>query len=191
VEDNVDAQRGKGVFAASLRGLKRLNALGYGRAGTGLVLNLVYNPEGPRLPPPQPVLEAQYREHLDREHGIAFTSLYALANRPIERFARTLAARGQHQGYMTLLRAAHRDENLETVMCRTLLSVDWRGHVYDCDFNQMLGIPLGDRDRPTRLSELIGLEVAGRPIAVREHCYACTAGQGSSCGGALQQVPNP
>lgn len=188
LEDNVDAQRGKGVFQASLRGLKRLNALGYGRAGTGLVLNLVYNPQGARLPPPQSLLEADYRERLGREHGIAFTKLYTLANMPIERFARTLVARGEYQGYMALLRAAHRDENLTSVMCRTLLSVDWRGRVYDCDFNQMLGIPLSDRGRPARLSDLGGRELAGRPIAVGAHCYGCTAGQGSSCGGALQSI---
>ncbi len=186
LEDNVDAQRGKGVFAASLRGLRRLNAEGYGQAGTGLTLNLVYNPQGPHLPPPQAALEADYRERLAREHGIVFNALYALANMPIERFARTLCARGEYQGYMALLRAAHREENLETVMCRTLLSVDWRGHVYDCDFNQMLGIPLPNGGRPTRLQDLIGRGFAGRPIAVAGHCYGCTAGQGSSCGGALQ-----
>lgn len=186
LEDNVDAQRGKGVFAASLRGLRRLNAQGYGQAGTGLALNLVYNPQGPHLPPPQAALEADYRERLAREHGIVFNALYALANMPIERFARTLCARGEYQGYMALLRAAHREENLETVMCRTLLSVDWRGHVYDCDFNQMLGIPLPNGGRPARLRDLIGRGLAGRPIAVAGHCYGCTAGQGSSCGGALQ-----
>ena len=186
LEDNVDAQRGKGVFAASLRGLRRLNALGYGCAGTGLTLNLVYNPQGPHLPPPQAALEADYRERLAREHGIVFNALYALANMPIERFARTLGARGEYQGYMALLRAAHRNENLETVMCRTLLSVDWRGHVYDCDFNQMLGIPLPTGGRPARLPDLIGRGLRGRPIAVAGHCFGCTAGQGSSCGGALQ-----
>jgi radical SAM/Cys-rich protein len=186
LEDNVDAQRGKGVFAASLRGLRRLNAQGYAQAGTGLALNLVYNPQGPHLPPPQAALEADYRERLTREHGIVFNALYALANMPIERFARTLCARGEYQGYMALLRAAHREENLETVMCRTLLSVDWRGHVYDCDFNQMLGIPLPNGGRPARLRDLIGRGLAGRPIAVAGHCYGCTAGQGSSCGGALQ-----
>lgn len=186
LEENVDAQRGKGVFAASLRGLRRLNAEGYGRAGTGLALNLVYNPQGPYLPPPQAALEADYRERLAREHGIVFNALYTLANMPIERFARTLCARGEYHGYMALLRAAHREENLETVMCRTLLSVDWRGHVYDCDFNQMLGIPLPNRGRPARLRDLIGRGLRGRPIAVAAHCFGCTAGQGSSCGGALQ-----
>ncbi len=185
LEDNVDAQRGKGVFAVSLKALRRLNALGYGR-DAGLVLNLVYNPQGPRLPPPQGELEAAYRERLARDHGIVFDALYVLANMPIARFAHTLSARGEYDGYMDLLRAAHRDENLESVMCRTLLSVDWRGHVYDCDFNQMLGIPLPNGGRPTRLRNLIGRALAERPIAVGEHCYGCTAGQGSSCGGALR-----
>ncbi len=186
LEDNVDAQRGKGVFAASLRALKRLNAEGYGRAGSGLVLNLVYNPQGARLPPPQAALEADYRRRLWCDHGIVFNSLFVLVNMPIARFARTLAARGEYRQYLELLRAAHRDENLGSVMCRTLVSVDWQGRVYDCDFNQMLGIPLPNDGRPTRLRDLVGRRLAGRSIAAGEHCYGCTAGQGSSCGGALQ-----
>ena len=182
----VDRQRGKGVYDASIVGLKQLNALGYGREGSGLVLNLVYNPQGPALPPPQDRLEADYRHILGEAHGIVFNRLFTLANMPIQRFGSTLISKGRFNEYMSLLRSAHRDENLEGVMCRTLVSVDWRGRVYDCDFNQMLDLPLADRgkSRPL-LSELIGRDLEGHPIAVRDHCYGCTAGQGSSCGGAL------
>jgi radical SAM/Cys-rich protein len=191
LEDNVDRQRGKGVFEDSIRGLKRLNALGYGHEATGLVLNLVYNPQGPSLPPPQEALEADYKRVLGERHGVVFNRLFTLANMPIQRFGSTLVTKGQFNDYMRLLREAHRDENLEGVMCRTLLSVDWQGYVYDCDFNQMLGLPLqlAGKDRKTatrvRLAELIGRDLQGNPIAVRDHCYGCTAGQGSSCGGAL------
>jgi radical SAM/Cys-rich protein len=185
LEDNVDRQRGKGVFAASIRGLRQLNALGYGRADSGLALNLVYNPQGPTLPPPQGPLEDAYRTHL-REYGVEFNRLYTLANMPIQRFGSTLISKGQFNAYMTLLQDSHRDENLEHVMCRTLLSVDWQGYVYDCDFNQMLELParLGPGPR-ARLADLVGRDLAGRPIVVADHCFGCTAGQGSSCGGAL------
>lgn len=186
LEDNVDRQRGKGVFAASLRGLRRLNALGYGKPGSGLELSLVYNPQGAVLPPPQATLEAQYRSILREEYGVEFTRLFTLANMPIQRFGSTLVSKGKFNEYMGLLRGAHRDANLETVMCRSLLSVDWRGRVFDCDFNQMLDLPLvADGKTRPHLSELIGRDLAGNPIAVRDHCYGCTAGQGSSCGGAL------
>jgi radical SAM/Cys-rich protein len=187
-EELVDRQRGKGVYDKSIRALKRLNAVGY---GTELVLNLVYNPQGPSLPPPQDKLEADYKRILGEAHGIVFNRLYTLANMPIQRFGSTLVTKGQFNDYMRLLHQAHRQENLESVMCRTLLSVDWRGYVYDCDFNQMLDLPLalGGKDGETaprvRLAELIGRDLAGNPIAVRDHCYGCTAGQGSSCGGAL------
>ena len=185
-EDNVDRQRGKGVFEKSLRALKKLNALGYGAAGGGLALNLVYNPQGPSLPPAQARLEADYKRILGEAHGIVFNGLYTLANMPIQRFGSTLVSNGQFNGYMALLRRAHRDENLEGVMCRSLLSVDWRGYVYDCEFNQMRDLPLvlEGRKRP-HLSDLVGRDLSGNPIAVRDHCYGCTAGQGSSCGGAL------
>jgi radical SAM/Cys-rich protein len=186
LEENVDRQRGKGVFECSLRGIARLNALGYGAEGSGLELNLVYNPQGPSLPPAQDRLEADYKSILGTRHGVRFNRLYTLANMPIQRFGSTLVSKGHFDEYMALLRAAHRDENLDAVMCRTLISVDWRGAVYDCDFNQMLGLPLvvEGRARP-QLSELIGRDLEGNPIAVRDHCYGCTAGQGSSCGGAL------
>ena len=182
-EELVDRQRGKGVYEKSVRALKRLNALGY---GTELALNLVYNPQGPTLPPPQAKLEAQYKRILAERHGVVFNRLYTLANMPIQRFGSMLVSKGQFNEYMRLLHEAHRVENLDTVMCRTLLSVDWQGYAYDCDFNQMLGLPLraGGNAR-VRLAELIGRDLAGNPIAVRDHCYGCTAGQGSSCGGAL------
>ena len=182
-EELVDRQRGKGVYEKSIRALKRLNAAGY---GARLPLNLVYNPQGPTLPPAQDTLEADYKRILGETHGVVFTRLYVLANMPIQRFGSTLISKGQFNDYMRLLHQAHRDANLQTVMCRTLLSVDWQGYVYDCDFNQMLGLPLRmkDRERP-RLAELIGRDLGGNPIAVRDHCYGCTAGQGSSCGGAL------
>jgi radical SAM/Cys-rich protein len=185
-EELVDRQRGKGVYERSIQGLKRLNALGYGSPESGLLLNLVYNPQGPSLPPAQDKLEADYKRILGEAHGVAFNNLYTLANMPIQRFGSTLVSKGQFNQYMALLRQAHRDENLDTVMCRTLLSVDWQGYVYDCDFNQMLDLPLvaANRKRP-RLSDLIGRDLSGNPIAVRDHCYGCTAGQGSSCGGAL------
>ncbi len=186
LEENVDRQRGKHVFEASIRALGKLNAAGYGRPDSGLTLNLVYNPQGPALPPPQEGLEAAYRRELDNRHGIVFNRLFTLANMPIQRFGSTLVSKGQFESYMRLLKSAHRDENLESVMCRTLLSVDWRGYVYDCDFNQMLGLPLRVNGHGRRhLSDLIGVDMEGLPIEVADHCYGCTAGQGSSCGGAL------
>lgn len=185
-EELVDRQRGKGVYDKSIRGLKQLNALGYGVPRSGLVLNLVYNPQGPSLPPAQAQLEADYKRVLGERFGVVFNHLYTLANMPIQRFGSTLISKGQFNAYMDLLHGAHRDENMEAVMCRTLISVDWQGYVYDCDFNQMLGLPLvvENRRRP-QLSDLIGRDLSGNPIAVRDHCYGCTAGQGSSCGGAL------
>lgn len=186
LEDNVDRQRGKGVFAASIRALRRLNALGYGQPDSGLILNLVYNPQGPSLPPAQGPLQADYKRHLSDEYGIVFNQLFTLANMPIQRFGSTLISKGQFEDYMTLLREAHQDANLESVMCRDLISVDWQGYVYDCDFNQMLGLPLRLNGRPrTHIKDLMGVNLTGNPIVVKDHCYGCTAGQGSSCGGAL------
>lgn len=186
LEDNVDKQRGKGVFSSSLEALKKLNQLGYGREDSGLRLNLVYNPQGPSLPPAQGPLEAAYKTHLGEHYGIVFNRLFTLANMPIARFGSMLISKGQFNEYMTLLRSAYAAENLKSVMCRSLLSVDWQGYVYDCDFNQMLGLPMLVAGRPrTHLSQIKGQSVDGNPIVVREHCYGCTAGQGSSCGGAL------
>jgi radical SAM/Cys-rich protein len=189
LEDNVDRQRGKGVFEGSIRGLRRLNALGYGREAAGLILNLVYNPQGPSLPPPQEALEADYRRELGDKFGVEFNHLYTLANMPIQRFGSTLVSKGEFDRYMSLLRQAHRDDNLDGVMCRGLVSVDWRGYLYDCDFNQMLDLPLtwpaGARGR---LEDLLTEDLDHNPIRVAGHCYGCTAGQGSSCGGALKEA---
>jgi radical SAM/Cys-rich protein len=186
LEDNVDRQRGKGVFGASVDGLARLNALGYGVAGTGRMLNLVYNPQGPALPPAQADLEADYKRELLCRYGITFNRLYTLANMPIQRFGSMLVSKGGFGKYVQLLKSAHSAANLENVMCRSVLSVDWQGYVYDCDFNQMLGLHLQNEARPrTHLSEVNAATLAGRPIRVADHCYGCTAGQGSSCGGAL------
>lgn len=186
LEDNVNSQRGDGVFETSIRVLQKLNALGYGQADGKRVLNLVYNPQGPSLPPPQQTLEQDYKRHLGERYGIVFNRLYSLANMPIQRFGSTLVSRGQFDGYMDLLRGAHQDANLETVMCRSLISVDWQGYVYDCDFNQMLNLPLHLNGKPrVHLRELLEVNLEGRGIVVKDHCYGCTAGQGSSCGGAL------
>ncbi|MGH8503195.1 MAG: arsenosugar biosynthesis radical SAM (seleno)protein ArsS [Gammaproteobacteria bacterium] len=191
LEDNVNQQRGDGVYAASIRALKKLNALGYGGTDTNLELNLVYNPIGPQLPPAQDQLQAAYQRELASRHGIEFNQLFTLANMPVGRFGSTLVSKGQFHDYMTLLRGAHSDDNLGGVMCRNLISVDYRGYVYDCDFNQMLGIPLQyaatvNGHRRPHLRDLINHDLEGNPIMVADHCYGCTAGQGSSCGGALQ-----
>ena len=187
-EEVVDRQRGQGVHAASLRGLRALNALGYGRGDPALPLDLVYNPGGPSLPPPQGVLQRDYQRELSRL-GVTFDRLLTLANMPVARFRRALEASGALAGYAALLRGAHREENLAQVMCRTTLSVDWQGFTYDCDFNQMLGLPLRAGGRPrSRLRDLLAgpaEALAGAPIQVADHCFGCTAGQGSSCGGAL------
>jgi radical SAM/Cys-rich protein len=186
LEENVDAQRGKGVYGASVRGLQKLHALGYGKADSALMLNLVYNPIGPYLPPAQDELEADYKRELKNRYGIEFNRLYTLANMPIARFGSSLVSKGQFHEYMTLLRGAHCNENLAGVMCRTLISVDYRGYVYDCDFNQMLRIPLRSNEHPRwHLKDLLNRDLEGNPIIVANHCYGCTAGQGSSCGGAL------
>jgi radical SAM/Cys-rich protein len=189
LEDNVDRQRGKGAFDGSIRGLKRLNALGYGYDASALVLNLVYNPQGPSLPPPQETLEADYKRVLGERYGVVFNRLYTLANMPIQRFGAILIAKGELGPYLDLLRHAHLDANLEHVMCRNLVSVDWQGYVYDCDFNQMLDLPLALTGRERlHLSDLLDADMEGQPIRVAGHCYGCTAGQGSSCGGALKEA---
>ena len=186
IEDNVNRQRGDGVFEKSIRGLRMLNGFGYGRPGTGLTLNLVYNPQGPSLPPAQEQLERDYRDHLGVEFGVEFNKLFTLANMPIQRFGSTLISKGQFNTYMELLKSAYREDNLDSVMCRSLISVDWQGYVYDCDFNQMLGLLLAaDGARRITLESLIGRNLEGNAIVVRDHCFGCTAGQGSSCGGAL------
>jgi radical SAM/Cys-rich protein len=187
LEDNVDRQRGNGVFERSIRALQTLNALGYGR-DPALPLSLVFNPQGAALPPPQQGLEADYRRMLGERFGIVFTRLYALANMPIARFGSTLVSKGTFGDYMALLRSVHQPANLDQVMCRSLVSVDWLGNLFDCDFNQMLGLPLREDGRGHRrlhLRDLLARDLDQHPILVADHCYGCTAGQGSSCGVAL------
>ncbi|MCP5427294.1 MAG: arsenosugar biosynthesis radical SAM protein ArsS [Chromatiaceae bacterium] len=186
LKENVDNQRGKGVYDASIAGLKRLNRLGYGKAGSGLQLSLVYNPQGAALPPAQDLLEVDYKQRLWSDHGIAFNNLLTITNMPIARFGSTLLSKGQFESYMQLLKDAFRPANLGTVMCRSLVSIDWQGYVYDCDFNQMLDLPLGGaKEGKKHVSDLIDADLNGHNIRIGEHCYGCTAGQGSSCGGAL------
>jgi len=188
LEDNVDKQRGKGVFDASIRGLEKLNELGFGRSGSSLKLDLVYNPQGPVLPPPQEQLEIDYKKFLSEQFGVEFHSLLTLTNLPIQRFGSMLISKGQFHPYMDLLKSAYRPENLASVMCKNTISIDYDGYVFDCDFNQMLAMPMGsNRLKRTHLTDLVssGLGLDGLPIAIGDHCYGCTAGQGSSCGGAL------
>ncbi|MDI6746405.1 MAG: arsenosugar biosynthesis radical SAM protein ArsS [Rhodocyclaceae bacterium] len=185
LEENVNSQRGAGVFESSLMGLRKLNALGYGLPDSGRTLNLVYNPQGPSLPPNQQQLQEAYKDQLATRYGIVFNQLFALANMPIQRFGSQLVSRNEFHDYMRLLKGAHRDDNLPGVMCKTLISVDWQGYVHDCDFNQMLKLSLGSDAEPVHLSNLLDHEFAGRSIQVADHCYGCTAGQGSGCGGAF------
>ncbi|MEQ1530064.1 MAG: arsenosugar biosynthesis radical SAM (seleno)protein ArsS [Methylococcales bacterium] len=192
LEENVDNQRGEGTFKSSLAALKRLNALGYGQADSNLQLNLVFNPQGINLPPDQVLLEQAYKEHLQSRYGIVFNKLFAMTNLPIQRFRAMLMKQGLYDQYLQSLIDHYRSENLDQVMCRNTLSIDWQGYVYDCDFNQMLKLPLGAFPQTkTHLTDLLATTIAapslftGAAITVREHCYGCTAGQGSSCGGAL------
>ena len=189
LEENVDAQRGDGTFHASIEGLRKLNALGYGLPGSERILNLVYNPLGPTLPPEQLKLEQTYKEQLAARYGIVFSHLFVLANMPIQRFGSQLVSRNEFHDYMDLLKAAYQPANLDDVMCRSLLSVGWQGHVFDCDFNQMLKLELGGQQAgAVHLAKLLEADLTGRPIRVADHCYGCTAGQGSSCGGALEHA---
>jgi len=186
LQENVDAQRGKGTFDANIRGLQQLNQLGYGDPESGRILNLVYNPQGATLPPPQASLELDYKRVLEEQYGVCFNRLLTIANLPIHRFGSVLLSKGEFEGYMELLQSSHQSQNLETVMCRNLVSVDWQGTLYDCDFNQMLKMPLrSEASHPLHLRDLLTLSLQQRPIQVAGHCYGCTAGQGSSCGGAL------
>lgn len=180
--DNVDKQRGKGTFDKSIAALQKLNALGYGKADSGLTLNLVYNPQGPVLPPNQQALQADYRRELMAHFGVEFNQLFVLANMPIKRFGSTLVSKGQFADYMQLLKDNYSADNLDGVMCRNLVSADWQGNLYDCDFNQQLGIEAPGR---LHLRDLLQRDMDNMPIRVADHCFGCTAGQGSSCGGAL------
>jgi len=198
-EENVDSQRGKGVFESSIEGLQKLNALGYGKDDSTLPLNLVYNPGGAFLPPGQVELEAAYKEKLGAEHNIQFNNLFTITNMPISRFGAVLLAQGEFNEYMNLLKDSYSPANLAGVMCLNTVSVGWEGNLYDCDFNQMLEMPLtgsanvnsdageiGGTASGYHLRNLLNSDLQGFPIKVADHCYGCTAGQGSSCGGALE-----
>ncbi len=184
--ENVDQQRGKGVFDRSITGLQSLNALGYGKSSSHLILNLMYNPMGAFLPPAQAALEQEYRLKLRKDFDIEFSHLFTLTNMPIMRFGSTLISKGEFNQYMDLLKSSHSDNNLQTVMCKNLISIDWQGYLYDCDFNQMLDMPSQfSADNKTHISELNINQFQTTPIQIGDHCYGCTAGSGSSCGGAL------
>ncbi len=201
-EENVSAQRGKGVFTRSIEALQKLNALGYGRSPE-LRIDLVYNPNGAFLPPDQQSLEADYKKALYENYGIEFNQLLTLTNMPISRFGSTLQSKGNFEEYLCLLRNNFSKSNLENLMCLSMVSVDWQGYVYDCDFNQMLNWPMkaafsenDESNKPTghiigsdkkhlHILELVNASLKNNAIVVGEHCYGCTAGQGSSCGGAL------
>ena len=184
-EENVDRQRGKGTFDLSIRALQRLNEIGYGRPGSDLLLNLVYNPVGPHLPPPQVKLEQEYRQKLGAEFGIVFNHLFCLTNMPITRYAKHLRLRHEYDRYNDLLAENFNTATLDHLMCRNLISIGWDGSVYDCDFNQMLDYALTDAGEKLNVTSLTVEAVAMRRITVGDHCYACSAGSGSSCGGAL------
>ena len=187
LEENVEKQRGKGIYDGSIEALKLLNNLGYG-VQDNLQLNLVYNPIDLNLPPEQSGLEADYKRILKEQFEIEFNQLFTITNMPISRFGGMLLSKGLYNKYMGILKDNYSAGNLDTVMCRTLLSVDYQGYVYDCDFNQMLKMPLLASTKPRpHLKELLDEDLENNIIAVGEHCYGCTAGQGSSCGGALNE----
>ncbi|MDH3325575.1 MAG: arsenosugar biosynthesis radical SAM protein ArsS [Gammaproteobacteria bacterium] len=186
LEDNVDTQRGKGVFDTSLKGLAELNSLGYGKEHSDLTLNLVYNPQGPTLPPSQVELQASYKEILKEKFDVDFNQLFTITNMPIKRFGSMLISKGQFADYMQLLRDNYSASNLDGVMCLNTISVDYNGDLFDCDFNQMLELPLkGKNQRAMHISTLAQENINDKSIVIADHCYGCTAGQGSSCGGAL------
>ena len=185
LQDNVDKQRGKGVFKKSILALKKLNSYGYGIKDKGLILNLVYNPSSPQLPPSQKELENKYRFELKERFGIVFSNLFVLANMPINRYEKYLNIIGKLKEYNQLLKDNHNSKNLNSVMCKTTISVDWKGYLYDCDFNQQLGMRRnGDiKHLHDLLIPLVSLK--NNPISIGNHCFGCTAGAGSSCGGEL------
>jgi radical SAM/Cys-rich protein len=186
-EENVDRQRGKGTFDLSIRALQILNNIGYGQPDSGLLLNLVYNPVGPHLPPSQEKLEQDYKRELRERFEIEFNHLYCLSNMPITRYETHLKLRGEYDQYVELLEGSFNPGTLDHVMCRNLFSVGWEGSIYDCDFNQMLDLPIRDAEgKPLSIFSLSSeSQLLNRVITVGNHCYACTAGCGSSCGGAL------
>ncbi len=188
LEENVDAQRGRGVYEKSIRALERLNGAGYGVEGTGLVLNLVYNPVGPHLPPSQEALEADYKRELLARFGVTFNRLYTITNLPIRRFLDDLRRSGNEERYMRTLVDAFNPRTVDGLMCRTLVSVDWTGALHDCDFNQMLEMGV-DGTLPRTIAEFDAAAFENRRILTGAHCFGCTAGAGSSCGGALNADP--
>jgi len=183
-ESNVDQQRGKGAFEKSIRALRLLNEIGYGQPGSSLALNLVYNPLGASLPPPQEKLEADYKSHLRESFGIEFNRLFTITNMPIKRFADMLVREGKHESYMGLLANHFNPATVEHVMCRDLVSIGWDGKIYDCDFNQMLDLETPGGKNIWEIDSFS--ELANSGIATDSHCFGCTAGAGSSCGGSLQ-----
>ena len=187
LEDNVDGQRGKGVYQKSLQAMRLLNQLGYGQEGSDLTLTLVYNPVGPYLPPPQKSLEQDYKQFLSEEFDITFNQLFTITNMPIARFGSTLLSKGQFEDYMDLLKGSFSVANMQGLMCTNQLSIDWQGYVYDCDFNQMLNMNIRHPRKHEKLhiSEVLKTRLQNIPVRIADHCYGCTAGQGSSCGGAL------
>ena len=186
LEENVNKQRGSGVFKSSIEALKRLNDLGYGAKDGPLILNLVYNPQGAALSPEQKQLELDYKRFLADEYAIVFNQLFTITNVPVKRFGSMLISNNEFYPYMKLLQEAYQAENLQSVMCRHLLSIDWQGFIYDCDFNQMLDLPVTNRhNNKLHISQVAAADLENKEIIVAGHCYACTAGQGSSCGGAL------
>jgi radical SAM/Cys-rich protein len=183
LEENVDSQRGRGTHARSLEALRRLNALGYGEE---LELNLVYNPGGDFIPGSQQALEAAYRKELAEKYGIRFTHLFTITNAPIGRFREYLEAKGIYERYLNLLATRFNPEAAENIMCRTLISVDWKGFLYNCDFNQAVGLPITGRGGELlKIEDLEEATRSGKELVLSQHCYCCTAGEGSSCTGAL------
>ncbi|MFT7675637.1 MAG: radical SAM/Cys-rich protein [Gammaproteobacteria bacterium] len=187
LEENVDGQRGKGVYQKSIDALKMLNGLGYGQDNSPLTITLVYNPTGPYLPPPQEQLQLDYKKVLGKQFGVYFNELFTITNMPIARFGSTLISKGEFNNYMNLLKDSFSAANMAGLMCLNQISVDWQGYIYDCDFNQMLNMNIATRNNDGKLhiSEIENIDLQKIPIQVADHCYGCTAGQGSSCGGAI------
>ena len=187
LEDNVDGQRGKGVYQKSMQALRQLNQLGYGQEDGKLGLTLVYNPTGPYLPPPQDSLQRDYKVFLAEKFDIQFNQLFTITNMPIARFGSTLLSKGEFENYMNLLKDAFSVANMKGLMCINQLSIDWQGYVYDCDFNQMLNMNIRNPDtfQKLHISDVSQAQLQDIPVSIADHCYGCTAGQGSSCGGAI------
>lgn len=183
-KENVDSQRGKGVFDDSINALLALNGAGYASPNTDLTLNLVYNPVGAYLPPPQKELESDYKKILKEKYNIYFNHLFTITNMPIKRFGSTLVSKKEFASYMELLKNSFNKDSLDSVMCKNILSIGWDGSLYDCDFNQMLNLKVSDKSNQN-IQQLVDWKDTGQKIIIANHCFACTAGQGSSCGGAL------